>query len=240
MVDRRAVPGLVAGVGGLLLGVLAALLAAPVLSVLAAACALAAGMSTVVLLRRVRRAEQRAAGSAALARALDGTPGPARDLIDHDTGLPDGRFFALTVDNRVTTGRRRLWPVTVVLLQLDAGPRSLGDLHRQEALRAFAVAARRTLRDADVACRTGETSFGLVLDDTSEEGGVWAAERLQLALSPDVATIRRLAAGVATYPSHGLRAEEVTAAAHAALARACTLGGGRGLGRVEVAQPNFA
>jgi diguanylate cyclase (GGDEF)-like protein len=220
--------------------VLAAVLAAPLLSVLAGACALAAGTWTVLLLSRVRKAEREAAGSAALARALDGTPGPARGLIDHDTGLPDGRFFALTVDNRVAAGRRRLWPVTVVLLQLDAGPRSLGHLHRQEALRAFALAVRQTLRDADVACRTGETSFGLVLDDTSEEGGVWAAERLQLALAPDTATIRRLAAGVASYPNHGLRSEEVTAAAHAALTRACTLGGGRALGRVEVAQPDFA
>ena len=241
MVDRRALPGLLAGVAGLLLGLAAAVFDMPALAVLAAACAVASGAVTVHLARQIKRAERAASGSAELAKLLELPPGPVgRSLIDRETGLPDGRFFDLAVEGRVAAGRRRLWPVTVVLVEVGPGPQSQAGRRRSEALATFARLLRHTLREADIACRTGDTTFGLVLEDTNEEGGVWTAERLQIALSPDLSRIRRLAAGVASYPTHGLRADEVTAGAQAALTRACTLEPGAGLGRVEVAQPDFA
>ncbi|MDP9070468.1 MAG: diguanylate cyclase, partial [Actinomycetota bacterium] len=176
-----------------------------------------------------------------LAHLLDLPAGPEpRTLIDHETGLPDGRFFDLAVEGRVAAGRRRLWPVTVVLIEVGPGPQSQVGRRRSEALAAFARLLRQTLREADIACRTGDTTFGLVLEDTNEEGGVWTAERVQIALSPDLSNIRRLAAGVASYPTHGLRADEITAGAQGALTRACTMEPGAGLGRVEVAQHDFA
>lgn len=242
MLDRRVVPGFLAAVGGVLVAVGALVAGVPVLAPVAAACGVAAGVSTVRLARHLAAVERQLAGSTEVARVLASLPAAkeVRSLVDPETGLPDGRFFSLAVETRVASGRRRLSPVTVVLLQVDPGPRSLGGNRRHDAIRTAASAAKKTLRHSDVACRIGEAELGLVLEDTTEAGGVWAAERLQAALSPDLVGVRRLAAGVATYPTHALRAEEVTAAARAALTRACTLRAGPGLGRVEVAQPDFA
>src|SRR5581483_4259539 len=112
--------------------------------------------------------------------------------------------------------------------------------HRRDAVAAFAGIMRRTLREADVACRLGPSTFGLVLDDTSEEGGVWTAERLQIALAGEPTQVRSMAAGVAGYPTHGLRADEVLDRAKAALERACAADPGRGLGQVEVAKADLS
>ena len=86
-----------------------------------------------------------------------------------------------------------------------------------------------------------------MVEDTSEEGGVWTAERLQIALARGSASrggspgpVRRLAAGVAAYPSHGLAAEEILARARGALARACRAESGSGLGQVEVARADLS
>ena len=241
MVDRDALFGLLAGLAGLALGVLAAVLNIPGLGIGAAACALVAAGACVVLVRRVHDAEREAAGASALIKLVD-MPAPAREearsLVDSETALPDRHFFDLAVDGRVAAARRHLWPVAVVLLEIgleDADPR-----HRREAAMSFTSVMRRTLREADVACRLGPTTFGLVLEDTSEEGGVWTAERLQIALARDPARVRTLAAGVASYPTHGLRADEVLARARDALRRACSTDPGRGLGQVEVAQADLA
>ena len=241
MVDRRALPGFLAGMAGLLFGASAVVFDMPVLALLAAACAVACAVITLLLVRLVRQAERAASGAGDLAQLLELPPVPdGHALIDHETGLPDGRYFELAVEGRVAAGRRRLWPVTVVLIEVGPAPQAQAGRRRADALAAFAGLLRRTLREADIACRTGDTTFGLVLEDTNEEGGVWTAERVQVALSPELTKIRRLAAGVASYPTHGLRAQEVTSGAKSALTRACTLEPGTGLGRVEVAQPDFA
>ncbi|HEV7888381.1 MAG TPA: diguanylate cyclase [Acidimicrobiales bacterium] len=241
MVDRDALLGLVAGLAGLAFGVAAAVMNVAGLAVVAAACALVAGGASVVLVRRLHDAERDLAGATALMKLVD-LPAPAREearsLVDPETSLPDRQFFDLAVEGRVAAARRHLWPVTIVLLEI--GLDDLDGRHRREAAVAFTGIMRRTLREADVACRLGPTTFGLVLEDTSEEGGVWTAERLQIALARDPARIKTLAAGVAGYPTHGLRADEVLVRAREALRRACSADPGRGLGQVEVAQADLA
>ena len=234
--DRRALPGLSAGLAGLAFGVSAALLSSPALAVIAAACALAAGGASLVMLERVHRAEQ-AADAAQRQERVDSGPDQApAPLLDPDTGLPDRHYFELVLASRVAAARRHLWPVTVVLLDIGLQPDA--DEHRElraQAFGAFANLLRQTLREADIACRLGATTMGLILEDTAEEGGVWTAQRLQIALSKDVTRVKRLAAGVASYPSHGLRPDEVLARAESALSRACAAEAGHGLGEVEVA-----
>lgn len=243
MVDHRALPGLVAGLAGLAFGVAALVFALPVLGAAAATCALAAAAVSLVQVRRLRDAERDAAGSAALARLLD-LPGTRRsevcDLLDDETGLPDARYFDLALEGRVAAARRHLWPVSVVLVEVGLDADCETGRPRAEALGGFADLVRRTLRECDIACRTGPTGFAIVLEDTAEEGGVWVAERLQVALARDMAKVRRMAAGVASYPTHGLEAGEVLVRAQAALTRACAAPAGRGLGSVEVALHDFA
>ena len=243
VMDRRAFPGLVAGLAGLSLGVLAAATGSAAYAVASGAAALLAGATSLWVLSRVVTG----AGPAD-APAVDdyiAMPEPptaaelqqAASVIDDETGLPDSRYFELVVESRVAAARRHLWPVTIVLLELRVDRERL---EWSSAVASFADLMRQTLREADIACRLGSSSFGLVLEDTAEEGGVWTAERLQIALAKEHAAVRQLAAGVASYPTHGLRADEVLGRAHAALARACAAEAGHGLGQVEVASAESA
>lgn len=243
MVDRRALLGLFSGMAGLAFGVGAAVLDRSGLGVAAACASLLTTVAALLLLHRLQAAERRVAGAAAVVKLLD-LPTPAREeavsLVDAETGLPDDRFFDLAVEGRVAAARRHLWPVTVVLLEIGVAPDARGARPEADAVVSFAGLMRHTLRESDIACRVGPLTFGLVLEDTAEEGGVWTAERLQIALSQDVSRVRKLAAGVASYPTHGLTADEVLARSQAALTRACAAEAGRGLGQVEVAQADFA
>lgn len=233
--DRRALPGLFGGLAGCAFAVAGAVLASPVLTVVAAACALVAGASSLALLERARLAEKRAAiaiAELATLRELEMTgPMPPRTVLDPDTGLPDMRFFEVAFETRIAAARRHLWPITVVLLEFTPHPE-----HRlSDAIGSFTVLLRTTLREADVACRIAPRTFALLLEDTNEAGGVWAAERLQVALARDEVGAQGLAAGVASYPTHGLQAAEVLARSRAALNRAVSVDSGHGLGSVEVA-----
>jgi len=243
MVDHRALPGLGAGLAGMACGVAALVLEAPLLGLAAAAFALGAGATTVLQVQRLQQSETELAAATALNSLLD-LPQPAREtarsFIDDATGLPDGRFLSLAVEGRVAGARRHLWPVTIVLLEVGLRAGCQDPRQQAQAFVEFAALLRRTLREADVVCRTSESGFALVLEDTAEEGGVWVAERVQIAMAQEGGGARCLAAGVASYPIHGLDADHVLARAQAALTRACAEGSGRGLGQVEVAQPDFA
>jgi diguanylate cyclase (GGDEF)-like protein len=137
-------------------------------------------------------------------------------LVDPETGVPDGRFFELAVESHVLTAKRQLWPMSVVLLEV----KPWDDLRRVEVMGGFVQVVRQTLRDADVLCRLGPSSFGVVLDDTTEAGGVGAAERVQAASADEGLAVFAVVAGVASYPAHGLEASDILFRARAALARA--------------------
>ncbi|MEO7837431.1 MAG: diguanylate cyclase [Acidimicrobiales bacterium] len=243
MVDHRALPGLGAGIAGLAFGVAALVFAVPVLALAAAGCALGAGAAAVLQVRRLEQAEAELAAATALTSLLD-LPQQARErarsLIDEETGLPDGHFLGLAIDGRLAAARRHLWPVTIVLLEVALRPECRNPREKSQALIDFATLLRATLREADVVCRTSTTGFALVLEDTAEEGAVWVAERVQIAMAQEGGGARALAAGVASYPIHGLNADQVMARAQAALTRAGAAGTRQGLGQVEVAQPDFA
>jgi diguanylate cyclase (GGDEF)-like protein len=105
---------------------------------------------------------------------------------------------------------------------------------RARALTRFGDILRNTLRDSDIACRLGNSVFGLILEDTAESGAVWATERLQIALSTEDRPPSQMVAGVASYPNHGLAAQDVLSRAQDALGRARTTVAS-GMGQVEVA-----
>ena len=235
-------PGLAVGLLGLAFGVAGAVLASPVFGVAAGACALGAAGMALAALRRVQEVEREAstAVDAVTLRHLElFTSAGNRSVVDVDTGLPDQRFFELALDGRVAAARRHLWPMTLVLVDLtiDADPGD--DRTASEALSGFATLLRRTLRESDIACRLSGHRFAVLLDDTAEEGGVWTAERLQIGLARDPGRITRLSAGVASYPTHAMRSDEILRQARAALARACAAEPDHGLGPVEVAKVDF-
>lgn len=133
------------------------------------------------------------------------------EIADPETGLPGERFFDVTLTSRVAAAKRHLRPVAVVLLEVADTAGAPVD--------ATPVAAEltATLREADIACRLpGEACFGMLLEDTSENGAVWTVERFRRATSVRSGT-RILRAGIACYPAHAFDADELLARASEAL-----------------------
>lgn len=130
---------------------------------------------------------------------------------DPESGLLGEAYFDITLERLVAAAKRHLRPVAVVLLEVaETG---------EEAIDAAAVATLLvdTLRDADIACRLpGEGCFGVVLEDTPENGAVWSVERFRRAMAAAGAT-RILRAGIACYPAHAFDAGELRSRAAAAL-----------------------
>ena len=232
LMDRRRLPGLVIGVMGLGIGLARPPGSSAGLAVAAAICALAAGAASV------QPTGGRRWLAAARPRWRHQPPRPstrsrrgAGPIIDAETGLPDDRYFAVALDERMAAARRHLWPTTVLLLELGS---TTPATTIWAGVAEFATLLRQTLRQSDIACRLNATTFGVILEDTAETGGVWSAERLQLVLAKRVPGVRRMAAGVASYPTHGLAAD-VILIRPGALARAHRTAAVHGLGQVEVA-----
>jgi diguanylate cyclase (GGDEF)-like protein len=259
LMDRRALAALCAGLFGLALGVAALLLDAPLLGVLAGAAALSGATAALALggslrhesrsafdarfeaarlaaevseLRETQRvretlAELPAFGAGARAGSTGATP-----YVDATTGLLDARYFEPALQSRVAAARRLLRPVSVVLLQVERGTDGAGaGMNRDAVMRSFAAVLSSTLREADTACRLEGDRFALILEDTPEGGGVWAAERIRAGFARDGGPVQLLSAGVAAYPSHALDADDLLERAQRALGRARA----SGRGQVEIA-----
>jgi diguanylate cyclase (GGDEF)-like protein len=246
--DRRALLGLLCGAAGLALGAAAVAVGSALLGAVAAACALAAAAMCLVVANRLRDkdkdteslhrqilqledallAEREAFESASLLNEpADAVAAGA--VRDPETGLLGEHYFETALEHRIAAARRQLQPVALLMLALDAdGTTEQG---RHDVIIAFADILRDTLRESDTVCRLGLTSFGVILEDTSEAGGVWAAERLRTALVRQRDALVRLAAGVAAYPTHALEADQVLDRARGALESARASGSSR----VEVA-----
>jgi len=138
-------------------------------------------------------------------------------LLDLVSQLYAEPFFIATVSWRLGACRRVLRPLAVVLLEVvDGLPK--GPVVPSEP-KVVAAMVRATLRTSDVGARLYDGTYGLMLEDTPEDGAVWAVERLRRALDAKPGS-RVLRAGVACYPGQALTAVEMMAAAHRALAAA--------------------
>jgi len=249
--DRRAWLGAVAGIVGLLAGVAAVVGGQPVSGALAAVGAGVAGATVVLeaqrnaaLLRFADEAERDheetelrlQAAAAELTDAHERT-GRAVSVVDPESTLLDHRVFGVTFDRKIAAASRHLRPLSLVVVDL-ASALPTDPPARRAALATWGSVVTSTLRESDIPCRLSDTSFGIILEDTPESGGVWVAERLQIAASCN--GLNRLSAAVATYPTHGLRSEKVLAEAQSALMRSIhnTLDSDR-FGRVEVPSPEI-
>ena len=156
---------------------------------------------------------------------------------DPDTGFITYPVFAAILEAKVATARRRLWPVTVVQLELGLAPDALEvDEVAANAILGFSALLRATIREADVCARIGQQRFALILEDTDEEGGAWAAERLQVAhVRSGVTLVGKISAGVAGYPTNGATPKELLTRSTMALERALASLEEPGVGRVVVA-----
>jgi diguanylate cyclase (GGDEF)-like protein len=161
----------------------------------------------------VRVEELEEAIAAGVARAAEVAAASA-DLVnaDPETGLLGEAYFDITLESRVAAAKRHLRPVAVVLVEI-ADPEG-------GAVDVPAVAAQLigTLRAADIACRIGDDGccFGILLEDTPENGAVWSVERFRRAMASSARTTI-LRAGIACYPAHAFDAAELRVRAGEAL-----------------------
>ena len=247
MSDRGASLWLAAGVLGIVLGAAAVAWDVVQLAVLAGAMALVAGVAAYRLVGLIAgrdgaiekltdrvgpleaevereskaRQEAEAATEAAVSEQLDRTavrdePDPDA-LTDAATGLYSEGYFLVAADARVAAARRHLRPVAIVLMEVIEG---LGyGLPRPAAPTHVAEGVRLTLRESDTACRLGSGAFGLLLEDTPENGAIWTVERLRRNLADDNENLT-LWAGIACYPAHGFDTRDLLARAESALTQA--------------------
>jgi diguanylate cyclase (GGDEF)-like protein len=254
MVDRRIALCVAAAIAAVLTGVACVVMSAPVLGVAAGALGAIAGgigaWSSVDRVRTSQELETTEKNNMRLRRELDALSqtymdemqpsakrnvASARERAEHAfdpaTGLYDERYFAVLVQQQVAAARRSLRPISVVIFELDALADSPA-AERDQALTIVGDVVRRTLRESDSACRLGDVMVGVILEDTPESGGVWAAERVRgTLLASPIGDALTVSAGVACYPSHALGAAELVQQAGRALEEARR----HGVDRVEVA-----
>jgi GGDEF domain-containing protein len=196
-----------------------------VMGAVAAVASVLAIAAVVLLIRRLRQAtaklDEVASRLDSLADeepvATDAAPvadSSANTLTDQSTGLFSQEYFDVALDARLSAARRHLRPVAVVLIEVVEG---LADgAPRAATPRTVADSISATIRDADTACRMIDGRFGLVLEDTPENGAIWTVERIRRHLA-GVSTGLTLWAGVACYPAHAFDAGEILTQADAAL-----------------------
>ncbi len=135
--------------------------------------------------------------------AADGALDIDPSLLDPSSGLFAQPFFLAALSWRVIACRRVLRPLAFSQLEvvdgLPDGPAVPSDP------RVVTAMIRATLRTSDVAARLADGTYGLMLEDTPEDGAVWAVERLRRSLATRPGG-RVLRAGVACYPGHALDA----------------------------------
>ncbi|HMS24580.1 MAG TPA: GGDEF domain-containing protein [Acidimicrobiia bacterium] len=153
---------------------------------------------------------------------------------DEESGLLSKTFFPLYLEQRVSAARRTLSPVSLVIFELDGLDKNDSNSPTDQNFYISAVGdvVKQTLRESDCAFRIDANIFAAVMDDTTESGAVWAAERVRGVLHTGALAGRvTVSAGVACYPSHALEANELIACANKALLAAKA----RGVDQVEIA-----
>ena len=159
-----------------------------------------------------------------------------RALHDELTGLPNRALFWEHLSHRVELADRRQTQFAVLFLDVDAFKvvnDTLGHAAGDQLLVLVASRLRAALRAGDTAARVGGDEFVVLLDDVAtEEAAIVVAERLNAALGEpyEIGTDRLIAwasFGVAVGPDGLATADDVVAAADAAMYDAKRRGGGR-------------
>lgn len=135
-------------------------------------------------------------------------------ISDPETGLLPETWLTASLSSSIASGRRRLTPVAIVMLEVLERT----DLETPDPLQPTVTSKAITtcLREADGAFRLDDGGFALVLEDTDDMGALMVTRRIGDSLEEwwPGAVIR---AGVSCYPAHGLTAEEILDCASDAL-----------------------
>jgi len=140
--------------------------------------------------------------------------GAGEGLTDVTTGLFNHDYFLVALDSRIAAARRHLRPVAVALVDVVEGRN--GESRPAADATVVATGLRDTLRESDTATRLRDGRFGIVLEDTPENGAIWTMERVRrrlVELDPELT----MWAGVACYPAHAFDVDAIIERAENAL-----------------------
>jgi diguanylate cyclase (GGDEF)-like protein len=153
-----------------------------------------------------------------------------RAMTDGLTGLYNSRWLREAGERELVNCRRRGTPLSLVLIDLDdfksindTGGHAAGDV----VLQRIAAELQRSTRAGDAAVRLGGEEFLLVLVDCDAVGAERVARELRQAFTnvPIPASCTGIHAvtasmGIASFPDHGSRLDDVVKAADIAMYRA--------------------
>jgi diguanylate cyclase (GGDEF)-like protein len=150
-----------------------------------------------------------------------------QSVRDPLTKLYNRRFLEETIDLELARLERKKLPLSVIMIDVDHF-KNFNDTFGHDAgdavLRDLSGILQRTIRGSDVACRYGGEEFTVVLPEASVEIGRQRAEtmresmrELQLVYDGKPLGPVTLSLGVACFPEHGRKREQLLQAADAAL-----------------------
>ena len=111
-----------------------------------------------------------------------------REQIIQDvmTPLVNYPYFHELLDQEIYRSRRYKFPLSIIIADID-DLKSINDTIDNPAgdfvIKTLADCLRKELRQSDHIARYGGDEFGIILPETSSEGGLKAAERLSKAIS---------------------------------------------------------
>ncbi len=149
------------------------------------------------------------------------------------TGLYNRRYFDMTLARELARCTRENAPLSIVMIDIDYFKR-INDDHGHQAgdavLKLLAAMLGGQVRASDVACRYGGEEFMLLLPGVpaataQERAEQWRADFAASSASyGELQVGSTLSGGIATFPQHGLSAEELIRCADLAMYKAKTNG----------------
>ncbi|GGG95037.1 diguanylate cyclase [Silvibacterium dinghuense] len=150
-----------------------------------------------------------------------------QSIRDSLTGLFNRHFMEIALDREIGRALRQQKSVAILMLDLDHF-KQFNDTYGHEAgdvvLREIASALRDSVRSEDILCRYGGEELVAIMPELSLEAAMDRAEFLRDVVSNihirnrgEILRDVSMSVGVAIYPQHGERAEDVMRAADRAL-----------------------
>jgi diguanylate cyclase (GGDEF)-like protein len=149
-----------------------------------------------------------------------------RALHDSLTGLPNRELFDDRLAHAIALAGRHDWTLAVMFLDLDQF-KNLNDVHGHTAgdaaLKIIAQRLMQYVRDEDTVCRNGGDEFLYLLMNPRGKNNVEHIAKsvlrtiAQPVLVADCELVIKASIGVAIYPEHGARGEQLIAKADAAM-----------------------
>lgn len=153
-----------------------------------------------------------------------------QSIQDPLTGLFNRRYLEESLDREVNRATRAQRNVSVVMLDIDHFKRfndTFGHQSGDMLLKEVAAVIKARVRSGDLACRYGGEEFALILSETDAAGARACVEKIREAVKQLTVHFRgqslgsvTISAGIAAFPGHSDKSEELVHMADMALYRA--------------------